>query len=352
MRIAVAMSGGMDSTASALLLKREGHSVTGMHMHLHEGSHQTWCHAQSAAEEVGVPLHRVDLSGEFADKIIKHFVDEYSAGRTPSPCPLCNRLIKMTLLYESARALGCEKLATGHYARIAEVSGEPALLRGADKAKDQSYFLFMLSREMLRRTLFPVGGMTKRKVRELLKKEGLRLWESEESQELCFVPDCNYRNFLLDRGVAARPGPIVDEHGRALGQHKGIIGYTVGQRRGLGVCGPRPLYVVRIDAATDTVVVGTKEHTTVALMRIARPNILRSATPAVGERFEVKVRSTSRAAACTVAQVWEDALDVKFDEPQSGVAPGQAAVLYDGDRVVAGGWIENVPALISSGNAR
>jgi len=163
---------------------------------------------------------------------------------------------------------------------------------------------------------------------------------------LCFIPDCNYRDFLLNRGVTARPGPIVDEQGRFLGQHKGIIGYTVGQRRGLGVCGPRPLYVVRIDAVTDTVVVGAKEQTTVSLMRIARTNILRSAAPAVGERFQVMVRSTSRAVGCTVANAGKDSLDVRFDAPQSGVAPGQAAVLYDGDRVVAGGWIEDLPSLI------
>ena len=200
----------------------------------------------------------------------------------------------MGLLFEHARDLGCEKLATGHYARIEEVDGEPALLRGVDKAKDQSYFLFMLSREMLRCTVFPLGRMTKQQVRTLLKREGLRVWESEESQELCFVSDSNYRDFLRERGAKPRPGPIVDEQGGVLGQHKGIIGYTVGQRRGLGVCGPRPLYVIRIDPSTDTVVVGTKEQTKTSVVRIARTSLLRSVPLAEGERFGMKVRSTTR----------------------------------------------------------
>jgi tRNA-uridine 2-sulfurtransferase len=344
--VAVALSGGMDSTASALILKRCGHSVIGIHMYLHQGSDQTWIHAQNAAKDLNVPLYRVDLSSEFSDTIIRNFVEEYSAGRTPSPCPLCNHHIKMGLLFEHARALGCEKLATGHYARIEEVDGDPALLRGMDKAKDQSYFLFMLSREMLRRTLFPLGMMTKQQVRTELKREGFRVWESEESQELCFVPDCNYRDFLIERGAKPRPGPIVDGQGRVLGHHKGIIGYTVGQRRGLGVCGPSPLYVIRIDPKTNTVVVGAKEQTKISVMRMARTSVLRSVPIAAGERFEVKIRSTSRAVSCTIEDSVNDSFAVGFDEPQSGVSPGQAAVLYEGDRVIAGGWIEDVPVLI------
>jgi tRNA-uridine 2-sulfurtransferase len=340
MRVAVAMSGGTDSTATALVLKKEGFEVVGVHMRLHACSEVAWESAQKAAEEIGVPIHAVDFGQEFSRLVVKLFVDEYSRGRTPSPCPLCNRRIKMSLLFDHAASLGCEKLATGHYARIMQGSTGPELWRGKDRAKDQSYFLFALTREMLTRTMFPLGDFTKPEVREFLKKEEVSVWESAESQELCFIPDGDYRGFLLKNGLTDSPGNILDSHGNVLGQHSGISGFTVGQRRGLGICRPRPLYVVRIDSDTGTVVVGPKEETYSPVLRIVDLNLLVPRLPVVGDRFEVKIRSTSKAVPCTLLYHMEDSYEFRFDEPQSAVAAGQAAVLYLHDRVVGGGWIE------------
>jgi len=334
------MSGGMDSTATALLLKKEGHDVQGLHMRLHSGSDSSWEHARKAALEIEVHIRAVDFTKDFVDLVVTPFVRDYASGRTPSPCPMCNRFIKMTRLWDVAVSLGCEKIATGHYARTGEAGDGPALLRALDKTKDQSYFLFMLTREMLGRVLFPLGNRNKSAVRDWLKDQGISVWESEESQELCFVPDGDYRGFLKDRGIESRPGQIKDLHGEVLGTHNGITGYTVGQRRGLGICGPEPLYVAGIDPATNTVYVGKKSETYVSSTLIAGVNMLRSPPPLEAERFQVKVRSAAGGVGCAVTGVFQDSLQISYDEPQSGVAPGQAAVLYSGDRVVGGGWIE------------
>lgn len=339
MRVAVAMSGGLDSTASAFILKKSGHDVTGLHIRLHAGSDASWEMARDEAEQIGVPINKVDLSHEFQELVIRCFVEEYSRGRTPSPCPVCNRFIKMTLLFDQARELGCEKLATGHYAQIGGTPEEPLLLRGADKRKDQSYFLFMLTRDILKRTLFPVGQLTKTRVRELLRAEGISLWQSDESQELCFVPDGNYRSFLRDHGIESQAGPVVDSLGRTLGKHKGIANYTVGQRRGLGICGPKPFYVLRVDPESNTVTVGTREETLRSGFTIDKITLLTSGRPSIGDRFDVKIRSTSPVVPCTIVGYGDDSMEIRFETPQAGVAPGQAAVLYSGDMVVGGGWI-------------
>jgi tRNA-specific 2-thiouridylase len=340
MRVAVAMSGGTDSTAAALLLKSEGHEVSGLHMRLHSQSEATWIAAQRAAREVGIPIQLVDLSYEFSEFVVRPFLEGYSRGITPSPCPICNRFIKLGFLLDRVRALGSEKIATGHYARVTGTFEEPALLIGKDKIKDQSYFLFMLTNDLLKKVLFPLGDFTKTDVREYLKGAGVSVWESGESQELCFIPKGDYRRFLSSHGIETRSGNIVDVQGNILGKHKGITGYTVGQRRGLGVCGPKPRYVVRIDSDTQTIVVGTKEETYVPRLRVRDVNLLVSSSPSVGDRFHVKVRSTARAVPSTVVQIFDDGAELEFDEPQSGIASGQAAVLYSGDRVIGGGWIK------------
>jgi tRNA-uridine 2-sulfurtransferase len=341
MRIAVAMSGGMDSTAAALLLKRAGHQVMGLHMRLHAGSDRSFAEAEDVAREIGVPLREVDLSRDFSELIVRPFVQEYAAGRTPSPCPRCNRLIKMTLLYEEARRMGCDILATGHYARIETADHGPRLLKGSDRKKDQSYFLFALTRDMLSRTVFPLGDLTKTGVRELLKREGISVWASEESQELCFVPKGDYRAFLEQNGILSRPGTIEDMRGKLLGQHHGITGYTVGQRRGLGACGPEPHYVARIDARNNTVIVGTRDEILTSRLIVTAVNILTTEPPQEGDRLLVKVRSTAKAVPCIVKHHGTDRLVLSFQDPQPGIAPGQAAVLYAGERVVGGGWIED-----------
>jgi tRNA-uridine 2-sulfurtransferase len=338
-RVAVAMSGGLDSTASALILKRSGHDVIGFHARLHSRSDKSWEMARTAAEQIGVPVRQIDLSEEFRNLVIRFFVEEYARGRTPSPCPLCNRFIKMTLLFDRASAFGVEKLATGHYARVGGSPDEPFLLRGKDRGKDQSYFLFMLTREILGRTTFPLGDLTKTLVRTLLRTEGISVWESDESQELCFIPQGDYRDFLAKHGIKNQPGRIVDSLGRTLGRHQGITNYTVGQRRGLGISGPNPLYVVRVDPESNTVVVGTRQETLSTVFTINKINLLTLRTPSTGDRFEVKIRSTSPAVPCIIENCGEDSMEIRFDTPQAGVAPGQAAVLYSGERVVGGGWI-------------
>ncbi len=334
------MSGGADSSAVALLLKRKGYDVTGLHMRLHAQSDTTWASAQMAAKEISVPLHLVDLSREFQELVIRPFVAGYSEGLTPSPCPICNRFIKLGFLLDRARAMGCDKIATGHYVRVAGTADTPALMTGKDQSKDQSYFLFMLTRDILKYAVFPLGDFTKVQVREVLKRAGLTIEESEESQELCFISRSDYRAFLSSHGVESCSGNIVDVQGNILGKHRGITGYTVGQRRGLGICGPRPHYVIRIDPRTQTVVVGTKEETYVRSFQTGSINWLRSSPLSAGERFRVKVRSTANAVLSTVVSVSDDAAELEFDEPQSGIASGQAAVLYSGERVVGGGWIK------------
>jgi tRNA-specific 2-thiouridylase len=329
----------MDSTAAAVILKRQGHEVHGLHMKLHPDS-DTWGKAQTAAAQIGIPIEEIDLTEDFQRLVVTPFVEAYAAGRTPSPCPVCNRVIKLTRLLEKANSLGCDKLATGHYARIeASVEG-PMLLRGLDKRKDQSYFLFMLSRSMLDVVLFPLGSHTKTRVREWLRQEGFSAWEADESQELCFVPANDYRKFVASRGVEARSGPIKTLDGKTVGTHGGIVGFTVGQRRGLRIAAAAPLYVLRIDPDANAIYVGTKEQTYVNWMKMTGVNLLTELPISIGSRFEVKVRSTAKAVWCTVSRSRGSTLEVRFDEPQSGVALGQAGVLYSGDRVMAGGWIE------------
>jgi tRNA-specific 2-thiouridylase len=340
MRIAVAMSGGMDSTAAALLLKKQGHEIVGLHMLLHSNSEITWISAQEVAEELGIPIYLVDLSRDFTEQVISPFVEQYTKGLTPSPCPICNRTIKMGLLFEHARRFGCELLATGHYAKIVRGSQGPMLFRGKDASKDQSYFLFNLSEEMLERTVFPLGQFTKKETREMLLSESISSAQSEESQELCFIPGGDYRRFLRERNILPKPGHILDSRGRILGEHHGITNFTVGQRRGIGICAPRPLYVIRIDAVTNTVVVGFREETLRKSFRIRSVNLIQTYRPLSGDRFQIKVRSTSKAVACTVVGESDACLDLELDEPQSGISAGQAGVLYSGDQVIGGGWID------------
>ena len=340
MTIAVALSGGVDSACAALLLKKAGHKVMGLHMKLMPGNLDSWTKAKSVADSIGVPIHLVDLTGPFQELVINHFISEYDVGRTPSPCPQCNRKIKMTPLLKRSLELGANKLATGHYVRVFHKEDRFSLLKGVDRFKDQSYFLFMLNQDILSNMCFPLGEMTKTNVRNIALEHNLPVGLTEESQELCFVPNAMYTDFLVEHGVEAKPGPIMDMDGHVLGKHKGIIFYTVGQRRGLGVCGPEPSYVIEINPLTNTVVIGEKNSTLVSGVIIDQLNFVSGNYPEKGQEFQIKVRSTSTEIGCVVEEIHPDSLRVHFQTRQSGVAPGQAAVLYDGDEVIGGGWIQ------------
>jgi tRNA-specific 2-thiouridylase len=340
MRVAVALSGGVDSAAAALLLKKAGHEVIGLHMDLHSFSGDAWRLAKTAAYAIGIPVCRLDLRDDFEHTVISVFLDEYRRGRTPSPCPICNRFMKAGRLLSEAKALGFDKLATGHYAIASRTEDGPGVFRGLDAQKDQTYFLFMLTQNLLGDLMFPLGCFTKAGVREYLRSEGLSLPPSPESQELCFIPGNDYREFLEGRGVAAEPGPIKDVDGKVLGTHRGVTCYTVGQRRGLGVCSSEPLYVLRLDPETNTLFVGPRSETLVSAIRLKDFNLITTIPIEPGRRLDIKVRSTARAAGCVVSAVRGREVEITLDRPQSGVAPGQAGVLYSGDRVIGGGWIE------------
>ncbi len=341
MKIAVALSGGVDSACSALMLKMAGHDVIALHMKLTPGHNGTWQKAQSVADFIGAPIYLVDLIEPFREFVIDYFVSEYASGRTPSPCPRCNRKIKMTLLLERALELGASRLATGHYARTFRKSaGGFGLLKGMDHTKDQSYFLFMLNQAILSKICFPLGELTKNEVRNIAKIHNLPVSLTEESQELCFTPHTMYTDFLVEHGLEPKEGPIVDINGHVVGKHKGIMFYTVGQRRGLGVCGPEPSYVIRIDPSENRIVIGKRKSTLVSGIVINQLNFISGNYPEDISEFSIKVRSTSKEVRCVVDKIQADSLNVYFESPQSGVAPGQAAVLYYGDELIGGGWIQ------------
>ncbi|AJE02612.1 tRNA 2-thiouridine(34) synthase MnmA [Geobacter pickeringii] len=355
-RIVVAMSGGVDSSVAAALLKEEGHEVIGISMQVWDYSKftapdgekfGTCCSlddiydARRVAEQVGIPFYVVNFEEEFQRLVIDDFVDEYFRGRTPNPCVRCNERIKFALLLHKARELGADYLATGHYARIeGGEDGRLHLLRGLDPGKDQSYFLFTLTQEQLGRILFPLGGMTKPEVRQLAARYALRVAEKGESQEICFVPDNDYVRFLEEeRGAGEMAGEIVDRAGNVLGRHEGTYRYTVGQRRGLGIAHPHPLYVVGVDAARRQVIVGPKEELLAAGLTAA--NVTWIAPPAA-ETVEAtcKIRYRHHPVPCLVTVREGGRAEVRFREPEKSVTPGQAVVFYAGDEVLGGGWIE------------
>lgn len=375
MRIAVAMSGGVDSSVAALLLARQGLSVIGVSMHLWDhdrdgsGSGEGRCctlddlrTARRAAETIGIPHYTLDLRERFLETVVRPFVASYLAGETPVPCLACNTDVKFDSLFRRARALGCEAVATGHYARIEtdSATGEARLLKGRDPAKDQSYFLYDLTPEQLAGARFPLGELTKSEVREIAREAGLPNWDKPDSQEICFVAagdgpagfirkEAEALGFALPGHPAASPGRVVRTDGTELGVHEGTMGFTVGQRRGLGVAAGEPLYVVGIRAGEGRLVVGGDGEVLSRELRLRDVNLL---APAAGRSLRVLARIRSRhpdVPACLepdVAGVRRGGgARLVFDEPVRAAAPGQAAVFYDPDRpelLVGGGRIEAV----------
>jgi tRNA-uridine 2-sulfurtransferase len=348
-RVVVAMSGGVDSSVTAALLQRRGYEVVGVTLQLYDHGAATarkgaCCAGQDiydarrVADRLAIPHYVLDYESRFRREVMEDFAASYRAGETPIPCVRCNQRVKFRDLLENARDLGAAALATGHYARILEGRAGRELHRGADPGRDQSYFLFATTPAQLDFLMFPLGGRDKDETRAIAAELGLPVADKPDSQDICFVPEGRYARVVerLQPG-AAEPGEIVHLDGRILGRHDGIINYTVGQRRGLGIAEAEPLYVVRLEAPGRRVVVGPKAALVCAGARLREVNWLADAAPGpAGEAVEVKLRSASPAVA---ALVFADG-GVRFAEPQGGVAPGQACVLYRGSRVLGGGFIE------------
>ncbi len=351
-RILAAMSGGVDSSVAALLLQREGWEVIGVSMDLYDYSkvtrdrEGTCCSlddlydARRVCDTLGIPYYVLNLRDEFRREVVDPFIRQYVAGRTPNPCILCNEHLKFRALLRKADELGAEGVATGHYAVIGrEEDGRCRLFASPDASKDQSYFLFSLDSDRLRRIRFPVGEMRKNEVRRIALGAGLPVYEKKESQDICFVTDDSYTRFLESKGIREDRGRFVDREGNFLGNHKGVLHYTVGQRKGLGIASKEPLYVVAIDAERNEIVLGTESDIFSGEATIAIPSFVAGNPPGEKFRAAAKVRYRHPGAPCTV-RVAGERLQVRFDAPQRSVTPGQALVLYDGNEVLGGGWIE------------
>ena len=352
MRVVVAMSGGVDSSVAAAVLAREGHDVIGLSMQLYDQSDgQTTfgscCtlddlhDARRVAARIGIPHYIVNFERKFNDTVVSDFVREYAAGRTPIPCVHCNGDLKFATLVERAAGFDAAYVATGHFARVAHdaATGAYRLLRGVDANKDQSYFLFTLTQAQLAHAVFPVGALDKAAVREHARELGLAVAEKPDSHEICFVPTGDHAAFLEEQGVHGS-GDILDTSGAVLGRHDGVHRFTVGQRKGLGLSSPIPLYVVGIDAATQAVTVGPRAALEKHELTASSVNWIAGAPPAPGTRATAQIRYRHKEAAATIHPLDSGRVRVEFAEAQAAIAPGQAVVMYSGEEVLGGGWID------------
>jgi len=346
------MSGGVDSSATAALLLEQGYDVVGITLKLWPQDcvsraedkccgPQAVTDARAVCHKLGIPYYLIDEADEFQKHVIQYFADEYKAGRTPNPCVMCNQNLKFGRLIDRATRLGADLIATGHFARVERREDGRALLkRGRDSRKDQSYFLFSLRQDQLARAMFPLGDKTKSDTREVARHCQLKTADKEESMEICFVPDKDYGKFLQQANLAQKhQGDIVDLDGRVLGRHDGIEFYTIGQRKGLGISSPRPLYVIELDADTNRVVVGDESALESDEFMVERCNWIPFDAPPETFEATVKIRYNHPGAPATIVSNGNGSATVKTHNPQRAIAPGQAAVFYDGDTVVGGGWI-------------
>jgi tRNA-specific 2-thiouridylase len=345
-RVVVAMSGGVDSSVAATLLVEAGYETIGVMARLWAEEENRCCSPQAVedarrvASLLGMPFHLVNYQSEFRARVVDYFLAEYSRGRTPNPCLACNRHIRFGLLLQHARSLGGNFLATGHYARVERRDSQTLLRMGADPQKDQSYALYMLGQDQLRQVLFPTGEYSKADVREMARQHRLPVASKEESMELCFVTDDDYRRFLREHAPAAvRPGPILDTEGREIGQHQGLPFYTVGQRRGLGIAAPEALYVIRLDVRDNALIVGPARELGRTTLVATDARYVLGESPGQPVRVEAKIRYKARLASATWIALKGNRVRVDFDDPMRDITPGQAVVAYQGDVVLGGAII-------------